>query len=970
MSEISTGFHALEGVVMIRHLVRLAVIAVMCAPTPAFSRSPLADSTDVQISSALEVENSVFISPIDPNFILVGHNTAVPVGSGTQAGVDYWISTDAGNTWSSNFASPLQTVDPVAAISGNPLLPQGRFIAAFYKVDQAVIQLQYKDSPSASWSSVVPVGGAGADKPHLWVDNSLHSSAEHRYHLYSAWTESYKIDPNDPGTLVFDAKLWRSTNNGINWGSEQLLDHRFSPDDARGVNIQTGRTGRVYAIWQRTLGTARLGFSESNEDALPNFEMRPSIGLAVGTPNPYFPSMTVDKSDSAKDHLYVVWASSSQSAVKIMKGSAQLAGSPTPQVVWDTSNIGTVNAGPGHLPWITWDECTGMLAVVWLDKRNALGRETYVATAQTRDANGAFLTANNLDWTGTFKVSDTHWITSNIPTPGYDYIGIAASDGRAFPVWSDDRLQDSAYRPYVSRFLLWGIEQSSVTATPVNNGNGTLTVTATWSTNLPATVNDQIVLLSPNGVEYTSSACNTCGGSDGRTHTVVFSGVACEPGTWTYTVRSQRTGCTMSRTSDTNSFFVAPNVSLTGQWPASSSAIAKCPGGDPTSYNYTVDTQFQGSCVSTVAKGRITLEALAMNPSLRKLAFFPQSVQQPADFDVTSTGGYATTITEHQVGGCGSDSARVYLDGVAVGKAFVPFIANVDLNGTGSVDAGDLSLFATVLGTYPGHPNYDPCANFAGSDHVDAADLSAFALHLGHSWNNPLFKAGGAGEAATRLRLEPGSPAGSMNVALRLEGVDGRSAFGVVLRPTTSSLRFQRWLPANGYETTTAAFDTMDAQGRRLTVLALDFSPDASGDVELGNLIFTTSSPGVGLNDLPISYEDVAARGTALASTNAAGSQGTSNPHLAVLHQNQPNPFNPRTTIRYSLERDMNVRLTIFDVTGRLVRTLVDAQQVTGDHVVVSDGRDEAEREVGTGIYMYQLTAGDLIETKKLVIIR
>jgi len=202
-------------------------------------------------------------------------------------------------------------------------------------------------------------------------------------------------------------------------------------------------------------------------------------------------------------------------------------------------------------------------------------------------------------------------------------------------------------------------------------------------------VNDQILLTSPNDAHYTSSACSTCGGSDGKTHTVVFSGVACEPGTWTYTVRSQRAGCSMSRTSDTKSFFVAPSLSLTGQWPPSSGAIAKCPAGDPTSYNYTVNTQFQGSCVSTVAKARITLEALAMNPSLRKLAFFPQSVPQPADFDVTSTGGYATIITEHQVGGCGSDSVRVYLDGVTVGKAFVPFVANVDLNGTGYVDAGE-----------------------------------------------------------------------------------------------------------------------------------------------------------------------------------------------------------------------------------------------------------------------------------------
>jgi flagellar hook assembly protein FlgD len=64
------------------------------------------------------------------------------------------------------------------------------------------------------------------------------------------------------------------------------------------------------------------------------------------------------------------------------------------------------------------------------------------------------------------------------------------------------------------------------------------------------------------------------------------------------------------------------------------------------------------------------------------------------------------------------------------------------------------------------------------------------------------------------------------------------------------------------------------------------------------------------------------------------------------------------------LGRETHAVLAIFDVAGRRVRTLVHARQTPGDHAVVWDGRDEAGREVGTGIYMYRLTAADGSTTK------
>ncbi|MCI0596575.1 MAG: T9SS type A sorting domain-containing protein, partial [candidate division Zixibacteria bacterium] len=88
------------------------------------------------------------------------------------------------------------------------------------------------------------------------------------------------------------------------------------------------------------------------------------------------------------------------------------------------------------------------------------------------------------------------------------------------------------------------------------------------------------------------------------------------------------------------------------------------------------------------------------------------------------------------------------------------------------------------------------------------------------------------------------------------------------------------------------------------------------------------------------------------------------------LGQNYPNPFNPTTTIQYALPEPAQVELTIFNTLGQVVRTLMDGHQGAGYHQIVWDGKDEAGRSVSTGIYLYQIKAGDLVETKKMQLIK
>jgi hypothetical protein len=93
-------------------------------------------------------------------------------------------------------------------------------------------------------------------------------------------------------------------------------------------------------------------------------------------------------------------------------------------------------------------------------------------------------------------------------------------------------------------------------------------------------------------------------------------------------------------------------------------------------------------------------------------------------------------------------------------------------------------------------------------------------------------------------------------------------------------------------------------------------------------------------------------------------------PLVSSLSQNRPNPFNPSTTIRYGLAEDGEVRLEIFDVRGRRVRTLVEATVSAGTHDVHWDGRDDAGTPVPSGVYLYRIDAGEFRGARKMLIAR
>jgi flagellar hook assembly protein FlgD len=89
-----------------------------------------------------------------------------------------------------------------------------------------------------------------------------------------------------------------------------------------------------------------------------------------------------------------------------------------------------------------------------------------------------------------------------------------------------------------------------------------------------------------------------------------------------------------------------------------------------------------------------------------------------------------------------------------------------------------------------------------------------------------------------------------------------------------------------------------------------------------------------------------------------------------ALHQNRPNPFNPSTTISFTLPEKARATLSIYDVQGRLMRTLVDEIFGEGYRERIWDGRDAGGSQVGSGVYFCRLTAGNKTLTKKMVLLK
>ena len=121
-------------------------------------------------------------------------------------------------------------------------------------------------------------------------------------------------------------------------------------------------------------------------------------------------------------------------------------------------------------------------------------------------------------------------------------------------------------------------------------------------------------------------------------------------------------------------------------------------------------------------------------------------------------------------------------------------------------------------------------------------------------------------------------------------------------------------------------------------------------------------------------YEDRGAllNGLAIERTGGTGIEHGSRalPLKYVLHQNYPNPFNPCTRIQYDLLEDSDVTLKIYNIAGKEVCVLVDSHLNAGSHNIMWDGRDSNGTSLPSGLYVYQIKAGNYMKSMKMIMVK
>jgi hypothetical protein len=104
--------------------------------------------------------------------------------------------------------------------------------------------------------------------------------------------------------------------------------------------------------------------------------------------------------------------------------------------------------------------------------------------------------------------------------------------------------------------------------------------------------------------------------------------------------------------------------------------------------------------------------------------------------------------------------------------------------------------------------------------------------------------------------------------------------------------------------------------------------------------------------------------------TESVDEKATGNPDGYTLSQNYPNPFNASTIIEFRLQRTSSVELSVWNIRGQRVRTLISSLLETGSHRAVWDGKNDAGVVVGSGVYLYRLNTPRYAATKKVLLLK
>ena len=401
----------------------------------------LTASSPVGQTAASEYPNVRVSTPQNPrpNEVAIAVNPVNPLNLVVGSNLDYaYYSLDGGWSWTEQRLPKAEL-----GVSGDPSLAfdaAGRLFYAHlsnppsgYKIDRIVVQAS--ESQGVSFEPGVGIGhNPPKHQDKSWITADL-TDSPHRDNLYVAWTEFDKYGsplPSDRSRIL----LSRSVDSGSTWSdpvvvSDKTGDCRDGDTTVEGAVPAVGPNGEVYTSWSGPFGIlfdkSTDGGRSFGEDVVVSdqpggwaFEVSGlqrvngmPVTLADTSPSPY------------RGTVYVVW---SDQRIGPNDTDVFISRSTDGGATWSPRRRVNDDAPGRHqfFHWATVDPVTGHVWVAFYDRRDTEGDATDVFVALSTDGGDSFRNV---------KVSESSFVPDARLFLG-DYIGIAAWDGRAYPVWT------------------------------------------------------------------------------------------------------------------------------------------------------------------------------------------------------------------------------------------------------------------------------------------------------------------------------------------------------------------------------------------------------------------------------------------------------------------------------------------------------------------------------------------------------
>ena len=406
--------------------------------------------------------------------------------------------------------------------------------------------------------------------------------------------------------------------------------------------------------------------------------------------------------------------------------------------------------------------------------------------------------------------------------------------------------------------------------------------------------------------------------------------------------------------------------------------LTVCPAGDADSIVVHID--FIDSAMTTnIDKSELWL----IKPSDDINFFVSDTIY--ADSSATSANGWHTTITKSSIGGHCQNTLHVGLNENVL-ESFLATIKSPDYNADGKVSLADYGAFGDTYGKCKGDSLYNEWFNFHADSCIGLNDFGTFADHYMHEYVNPLgvMLAGAyiVSDMEVELNFSDNATADDIveaEVVIK-NGVD-YSVLAIILQVNNQDFHFLQWQPEERYAEKTASVP-VTRDGEKCIFIADFGSPKESSIIsscKIGTLVFRVENKKALSAEMgAVSEENISllfgefltkdGKTAILKGINISSEKDIT--YTDRLENNFPNPFNPVTTIEFSISRDSHVDLCIYDVSGRLVKTLIDGFKKMDNYSIKWNGRDNRGRSVASGVYFYRLKTENFTKSRKMVLLR